>query len=152
MVLYKSDVNAVDKQGNSALHTATANNYTAGMTLLLTSNASSAADPDIVNDAGDTPLLIATAADYLIGMQLLLENNADSNATNSKGISCLLVATELQSSASVQLLLSYSANPNSGNITTPLLLATTLRNAGRGFVSPEYIRKNRKFLPSKKNL
>ena len=116
-----SVVDAVDLNGETALHRASsANLVTEAQTLLEHGAFVGSRD----NNAS-TPLILATELGHITVVRLLLQFGADTEAKNKQGMTPLLQATESGHTAVVRLLLQFGADTEAKNKQgmTPLLQA-----------------------------
>ena len=84
----KTDINAQDADGNTALHIAAAVNEADLITFLVVKGA----DPSITNNAGDTPLHVAVKADNIDATTALIDSKADIFARDADNNTALQLA------------------------------------------------------------
>jgi len=100
----KSNVNALNAQGESALMMAALKGQLELATALIKRDAD-------VNKTGWTPLHYAAASGHLAIMGLLLENHAYIDAESPNGTTPLMMAAQYGSTTAVKLLLDAGADP-----------------------------------------
>ena len=120
------DVNAVQGDGNTALHWAAYRRNAELVRLLVDARADTAAKTRI----GDmTPLFMAAKVGDAEIMELLLQAGADANIANTNGTTPLMLAAGSGKTAAVQLLLDHGGDVNARDITngqTAVMFAAAL--------------------------
>ncbi|XP_059153281.1 uncharacterized protein LOC131939048 [Physella acuta] len=89
----KSNINAINLEGNSALHFSVINNLLPNLVVLI----SHGADCNMQNKKGHTPLMEAVLVENLEMVKLLVEHKADVNISDCLGNTALLHAADLYS-------------------------------------------------------
>ena len=108
MVYKHSDIEVKDKDGNTPLIVAIANdNY--GIAHLLIENGANIENPDM---RGNTPLMVASAAGHVKMVKLLVSKGANVNASSDSGNTALQYASVMNETAIVKFLLKNGANKN----------------------------------------
>ncbi len=110
-----TNLNAIDKNGWTALHWAVSNNQLADLKNLL----SKGVDPDIRNEHGWTAIYLAASLERLDVLKLLLKMGADPNVKVDGHTVLYLTVKEFMADTSsqsklnlIETLLSEKANPN----------------------------------------
>lgn len=127
-LISRSKINDHDSDGYTLLHAAAKQNYTATVTLLLSSGAYPSApckkQPG-ARDANATSLVFASENGNIKIIDLLVEHGANVNESTEAGRSCLHGAISNDHEKEVDVLLEYGANPNTMNyrVGSPLGIA-----------------------------
>jgi ankyrin repeat protein len=122
LVAQKSDVNAVQSDGATALQWAAYRNDLELADLLLTAGA----DPKIANREGATPLYLASIDGSAPMIEKLLQAGADANEQGPQGESPLMLAARNGNLDTIRILLDHKADANAKDKlrgTTPLMWA-----------------------------
>ncbi|MBL7564106.1 ankyrin repeat domain-containing protein, partial [Legionella bononiensis] len=106
LIKYGIYVNAIDKEGNTALHLAARDNNLTAIRYLL----GHGADIDLRNKLGNIPLHLAAITDNPTAIRYLVEHGADINCQNNFGNSPLYEAIANKSLDAVLLLINLGAD------------------------------------------
>jgi ankyrin repeat protein len=101
-------VNVADKDGKTALMTATAKGHTEMAKLLLEKGT----NVDVAKNDGKTALMVASANGHTEVVKLLLEKGAKVNATDKEGFTALMLASFAGHIEMVKLLMGNGADVN----------------------------------------
>ena len=98
----RADINARDKNGNTALAHSCMNGRNSAISLLLKNGA----DANSTNNDGDSALALCCESGNINGAKLLLSKGADINAQNAEGNTALMISCSRKDAGMVHVLMS----------------------------------------------